>query len=99
MYAILLLPEHGDVTLVTEFSSRREFLSAMGLPDTPRGWKSAIEYERAVYEITGPDQIDPILEEIWSSATHRYSSCANELSNWAHEELPRDRISIRRTRP
>lgn len=99
MYAVLILPEHGDVTLVTEFSSRGEFLAAMGFAETPEGWNSATEFERAVFEITNPDQVQPILEEVWSSMTHHYDACVRQLSLWACAEPAADSIDIRRPGP
>ncbi len=99
MYAVLILPEHGEVTLATEFSSRREFLSAMGHPDTPEGWNSATQFERAVFEITGPDQVQPVLEEVWSSSTHHYDACVRMLSLWACENPASDRPDLRRSGP
>ncbi len=99
MYAVLILPEHGEVTLATEFSCRREFLAAMGYPDTPEGWNSAIEYERAVFEITNPDQVQPVLEEVWSSITHHYDACVRALSLWASTDPATDPPDIRRPGP
>lgn len=99
MYVVLILPQHGDVVLVTEFSSRREFLAAMGYPETPEGWNSAIEFERAVFEITGAEQVQPLLEEVWASISHHYDACVRALSLWACADPAADRTDIRRPGP
>src|SRR5580693_1914318 len=64
MYGVLLLPFHGEPTLVTSFSSRREFLLAMSLEDSAGGWQTAGQYERAVYEIASAAEIEGILREV-----------------------------------
>ncbi len=99
MYAVLILPEHGDVSLVTEFSSRGEFLAAMGLEETPAGWNSAIHFERAVFEITSPDQVQAILEEVWASSTHHYDACVRQLSLWACADPVPGKPDLRRPGP
>lgn len=99
MYVVLILPEHGEVVLVTEFASRREFLAAMGFPDTPAGWCSAIEFERAVFEITDADQVQSILEEVWASMTHHYDACVLQLSLWACAERAAGNPAMRRPGP
>ena len=43
MYGVLLLPFHGEPTLVSSFRSRREFLAAMSLEDSPEGWEAALQ--------------------------------------------------------
>ena len=82
MYAVLLLPFHGEPTLVSSFGSRREFLEAMGLEDTPEGWEAALQYERAVYEILDATEIEQILREVSSTFPDSFEGCAILIAEW-----------------
>jgi hypothetical protein len=82
MYGVLLLPFHGDPTLVSSFRSRREFLAAMSLEDTAEGWQAALQYERAVYEIVNPTEIENILREVSSSFPDSFEGCAILIAEW-----------------
>ena len=82
MYAVLLLPFHGEPTLVSSFDSRREFLEAMGLEDSPDGWAAALEYERAVYEIVSPGEIEVVLREVSSTFPDSFEGCAILIAEW-----------------
>ena len=92
MYAVLFLPFHGEPTLVASFSSRRELLGAMNLEDTPRGWAQARQYERAVYEITCPTQIDGILREISNSYPDSFEGSAVQIAEWVDSQSPSSRF-------
>lgn len=82
MYGVLLLPLHGDPTLVSSFRSRGEFLAAMSLDDSPEGWQAAVQYERAVYEIASPAEIEVVLREVSASFPDLLEGCAMQLSDW-----------------
>jgi hypothetical protein len=82
MYGVLLLPFHGEPTLVTSFSSRRELLLAMSLEDTAAGWQTAGQYERAVYEITSAAEIEEILREVSANFPDSFEVCAIQLAQW-----------------
>lgn len=82
MYGVLLLPFHGEPTLVSSFRSRREFLAAMNLDDTPEGWQAALQYERAVYEIVNAAEIEGILREVSASFPDTFEGCAILIAEW-----------------
>jgi hypothetical protein len=82
MYGVLLLPFHGEPTLVSSFRSRREFLAAMSLEDSPEGWQAALEYERAVYEILSPVEIEGVLREVSASFPDLFEGCAILIAEW-----------------
>lgn len=95
MYAILLLPFHGDVTLITTFASRLEFMCAMNLPDDADAWSEAQRYERAVFEITTPDDVKQVIEDVWFSFPDRYEQTATLLTKWVVEETAPERLAHR----
>ena len=82
MYGVLLLPFHGEPTLVSSFRSRREFLAAMNMEDSPEGWQAALEYERAVYEILTPAEIEGVLREVSASFPDLFEACAILIAEW-----------------
>jgi len=82
MYGVLLLPFHGEPTLVSSFSSRREFLQAMNLEDSPEGWEAALQYERAVYEILSPAEIEVVLREVSATFPDSFEGCAILIAEW-----------------
>ena len=82
MYGVLLLPFHGEPTLVSSFHSRGEFLAAMNLEDTPEGWQAALQYERAVYEIMSPAEIEGILREVSATFPDTFEGCAILIAEW-----------------
>jgi hypothetical protein len=82
MYGVLLLPFHGEPTLVSSFRSRREFLEAMSLDDSPEGWEAALRYERAVYEIAGPAEIEVVLREVSATFPDSFEGCAILIAEW-----------------
>ena len=82
MYGVLLLPFHGEPTLVASFRSRREFHAAMNLEDSPEGWQAALQYERAVYEIANPAQIEGVLREVSASYPDLFEGCAIQIAEW-----------------
>jgi hypothetical protein len=82
MYAVLLLSFHGDPTLVSSFGSRREFLQAMNLEDSPEGWEAALRYERAVYEIVSAAEIEVVLREVSSTFPDSFEGCAILIAEW-----------------
>jgi len=82
MYGVLLLPFHGEPTLVASFRSRREFLEAMSLEDSPEGWEAALRYERAVYEIVSPAEIETVLREVSASFPDLFEGCAILMAEW-----------------
>ena len=82
MYGVLLLPFHGEPTLVSSFRSRGEFLAAMNLDDSPEGWQAALEYERAVYEIVSPGEIEGVLREVSASFPDTFEGCAILIVEW-----------------
>ena len=82
MYGVLLLPFHGEPTLVTSFPSRRELLHAMSLEDSAAGWQTAGQYERAVYEINSAAQIEEILREVSANFPDSFEACAIQLAQW-----------------
>jgi hypothetical protein len=82
MYGVLLLPFHGEPTLVTSFPSRRDLLLAMSLEDTAAGWRTAGQYERAVYEITSAPEIEGILREVSTNFPDSFEACAIQLAEW-----------------
>jgi hypothetical protein len=82
MYGVLLLPFHGEPTLVSSFRSRREFLEAMNLEDSSEGWEAALEYERAVYEIVGPAEIEAVLREVSATFPDSFEGCAILIAEW-----------------
>jgi hypothetical protein len=82
MYGVLLLPFHGEPSLVSSFRSRREFLAAMNLDDSPEGWQSAVQYERAVYEIVSPAEVEVVLREVSASFPDLLEGCAMQLAEW-----------------
>ena|ERR1019366_6582844 len=82
MYSVLLLPFHGEPTLVSSFRSRREFLEAMSLEDSPEGWQAALQYERAVYEIVNPAEIEVVLREVSASFPDSFEGCAILIAEW-----------------
>jgi hypothetical protein len=82
MYGVLLLPFHGEPTLVSSFRSRREFLAAMSLDDSPEGWEAALRYERAVYEIAGPAEIEVVLREVSATFPDSFEGCAILIAEW-----------------
>ena len=88
MYAVLFLPFHGEPTLVASFSSRRELLRAMNLDDTAAGWKTARQYERAVYEITCPEEIDAVLREISTTYPDSFEGSAVQIAEWVDTQSP-----------
>jgi hypothetical protein len=95
VYAILLLPFHGDVTLITTFASRREFLRAMDLPDELEAWSEAKRYERAVFEMITPDDVKQVIEDVWFSFPDRYEQTATLLTKWVVEETAPERLAHR----
>jgi hypothetical protein len=95
VYAIVLLPFHGDVSLVTAFASRREFMRAMNLSDDAEAWSEAKRYERAVFEITTPDDVKQVIEEVWFSFPDRYEQTATLLTKWVVEETAPERLAHR----
>jgi hypothetical protein len=82
MYGVLLLPFHGEPTLVSSFRSRTEFLAAMNLEDNQEGWEAALQYERAVYEIGGPAEIEAVLREVSSTFPDSFEGCAILIAEW-----------------
>ena len=82
MYAVLFLPFHGEPTLVASFSSRRELLRAMNLENNAEGWRTARQYERAVYEITRPEEIDAVLREISTTYPDSFEGSAVQIAEW-----------------
>lgn len=82
MYGVLLLPFHGEPTLVSAFRSRREFLAAMSLDDSPEGWEAALQYERAVYEILSPAEIEVVLREVSATFPDSFEGCAILIAEW-----------------
>jgi len=82
MYGVLLLPFHGEPTLVSSFRSRREFLQAMNLEDSPEGWEAALQYERAVYEILNPAEIEVVLREVSATFPDSFEGCAILIAEW-----------------
>ncbi len=82
MYGVLLLPFHGEPTLVSSFRSRGEFLAAMSLEDTPEGWEAALQYERAVYEIVNPAEIETVLREVSATFPDSFEGCAILIAEW-----------------
>jgi hypothetical protein len=82
MYGVLLLPFHGEPTLVASFRSRGEFLAAMNLEDSPEGWQAALQYERAVYEIASPAEIEAVLREVSASFPDSFEGCAIQIAEW-----------------
>jgi hypothetical protein len=82
MYGVLLLPFHGEPTLVCSFRSRREFLAAMSLEDSPEGWEAALRYERAVYEIVNPAEIEVVLRDVSASFPDSFEGCAIQIAEW-----------------
>ncbi len=88
MYGVLLLPFHGEPSLVSSFPSRREFLEAMSLENTPSGWKKARLYERAVYEITSTAEIEAVLDEVSSTYPDSFENCALQIAQWIAMQTP-----------
>ena len=86
MYGVLLLPFHGEPTLVSSFRSRREFLVAMSLEDSPEGWQAALQYERAVYEIVSPAEIEVVLREVSASFPDLFEGCAIQVAEWVDRQ-------------
>ena len=86
MYVVLLVPYHGEASLVTAFSSRREFLSAMNLEDSPKGWAEARRYERGVFEITSALEIESVLREVSSSFPDYFEACALSIAEWVESQ-------------
>jgi len=82
MYGVLLLPYHGEPTLVASFRSRSEFLAAMNLEDSQDGWEAALRYERAVYEIANPGEIEGVLREVSASFPDSFEGCAIQIAEW-----------------
>jgi hypothetical protein len=82
MYGVLLLPFHGEPTLVAAFRSRGEFLAAMNLENSPEGWQSAVQYERAVYEIVSPAEIEAVLREVSCTFPDLFEGCAIQIAEW-----------------
>jgi hypothetical protein len=82
MYGVLLLPFHGEPTLVGAFRSRGEFLAAMNLEDSPEGWEAALQYERAVYEIVSPAEIEAVLREVSATFPDSFEGCAIQIAEW-----------------
>jgi hypothetical protein len=89
------LPFHGDVSLVTAFASRREFMRAMNLSDDAEAWSEAKRYERAVFEMTTPDDVKQVIEEVWFSFPDRYEQTATLLTKWVVEETAPERLAHR----
>ena len=86
MYVVLLVPYHGEAALVTAFNSRREFLLAMNLEDSPRGWAEARRYERGVFEITSAQEIESVLREVSSLCPDYFESCALRIAEWVEHQ-------------
>jgi len=82
MYGVLLLPFHGEPTLVASFRSRGEFLAAMNLEDSEEGWRAALQYERAVYEILSPAEIEGVLREVSATFPDSFEGCAIQIAEW-----------------
>jgi hypothetical protein len=82
MYGVLLLPFHGEPTLVSSFRSRAEFLAAMSLEDSAEGWEAALQYERAVYEIMNPAEIEVVLREVSATFPDSFEGCAILIAEW-----------------
>ena len=82
MYGVLLLPYHGEPTLVASFRSRGEFLAAMNLDDSVEGWEAARRYERAVYEIVSPSEIEGVLREVSAAFPDSFEGCAIQIAEW-----------------
>lgn len=82
MYGVLVLPFHGEPSLITAFSSRRDFLKAMGLEDGPRDWAAARKYERAVFEMTSPAEVEAVLREVSVDFPDSFEACAIRLADW-----------------
>ena len=64
------------------FRSRGEFLAAMNLEDSPEGWRAALQYERAVYEIVSPAEIEAVLREVSASFPDSFEGCAIQIAEW-----------------
>lgn len=88
MYAVLLVSYHGEPTLVTDFASRQEFLKAMDLDDSPSGWLAACRHERAVFEITAPDQVETVMREVSETFPDMFETCAAEIAHWLRMHPP-----------
>jgi len=86
MYVVLLVPYHGEASLVTAFDSRREFLHAMNLEDSPKGWAEARRYERGVFEITSAPEIESVLREVSSSFPDYFEACALRIAEWVERQ-------------
>lgn len=82
MYGVLLLPYHGEPSLITAFASRRDFLKAMGLEDGPRGWAAARKYERAVFEMTSAAEVEAVLRDVSTDFPDSFEACALRLAQW-----------------
>jgi hypothetical protein len=96
VYGVLLLPFHGEPSLVTAFASRRDFLKAMGLEDCPRDWAAARKYERAVYEMTSPAEVEAVMREVSAEFPDSFEACAIRLAEWVESaaEEPRSEASV-----
>ena len=86
MYVVLLVPYHGEAALVTAFNSRREFLIATNLENSPTGWAEACRYERAVFEITSAQQIEGVLHEVSSYYPDYFDACAVRIAEWVEHQ-------------
>ncbi|HVN28520.1 MAG TPA: hypothetical protein VMT64_08550 [Candidatus Binataceae bacterium] len=86
MYGVLLLPFHGEPTLVASFRSRGEFLAAMNLEDSEEGWRAALQYERAVYEILSAAEIEGVLREVSASFPDSFEGCAIQIAEWVDSQ-------------
>ncbi len=82
MYGVLVLPYHGEPSLITAFTSRRDFLKAMGLEDGPREWAAARKYERAVFEMTSVAEVEAVLREVSTDFPDSFEPCALRLAEW-----------------
>ncbi|HLI79580.1 MAG TPA: hypothetical protein VKV03_06335 [Candidatus Binataceae bacterium] len=67
---------------MASFRSRSEFLAAMSLDDSPEGWEAALSYERAVYEIVSPAEIEGVLREVSASFPDSFEGCAIQIAEW-----------------
>jgi hypothetical protein len=82
VYGVLVLPYHGEPSLITAFPSRQEFLKAMGLADGATDWAAARKYERAVFEITSAAEVEEVMREVSTEFPDTFEACALRLAEW-----------------
>ncbi len=88
MYGVLLLPFHGEPTLVSSFRLARRIPRGDEPRGQPEGWEAALQYERAVYEIVESSRDRGVLREVSATFPDTFEGCAILIAEWVDTQQP-----------